>query len=138
MSGRWWSATMNGHVGYESWLERDHLMLLDYDQDAVGIASQPFLLYWTTAEGNARSHAPASLARRADGWHPRRPGRAGKRRDRRDRQRRRPAARGPGRAGDRRVRGGAGRARARARRRPGSSTVTPWTSGRTTTSTTSS
>ena len=27
-----------GHVGYESWLERDHLMLLDFDPDVVGIA----------------------------------------------------------------------------------------------------
>jgi hypothetical protein len=33
------------HVGYESWLERDHLMLLDYDPDVVGIASQPFWLF---------------------------------------------------------------------------------------------
>lgn len=67
LSGRWWSATMNGHVGYESWLERDHLMLLDFDPDVVGIASQPFWLYWTTTEGNARSHAPDYFARRADG-----------------------------------------------------------------------
>lgn len=67
LSGRWWSATMNRHVGYESWLERDHLMLLDFDPDVVGIASQPFWLYWTTAEGKARSHAPDYFARRADG-----------------------------------------------------------------------
>lgn len=58
---------MNRHVGYESWLERDHLMLLDFDPDVVGIASQPFWLYWTTAEGKARSHAPDYFARRADG-----------------------------------------------------------------------
>jgi hypothetical protein len=44
LSGRWWSDTMAGHVGYESWLERDHLMLLDYDPDVVAIASQPFWL----------------------------------------------------------------------------------------------
>ena len=54
LSGRWWSATVAGHVGYESWLERDHLMLLDYDPDVVAVASQPFWLYWTTAEGEAR------------------------------------------------------------------------------------
>jgi hypothetical protein len=29
--GLWWSATTRRHVGYESWLERDHLMLLDHD-----------------------------------------------------------------------------------------------------------
>ena len=29
---RWWSATDGGHVGYESWPERDHVMLLDFDR----------------------------------------------------------------------------------------------------------
>lgn len=67
LSGRWWSATAAGHVGYESWLERDHLMWLDYDPDVVAIASQPLWLYWTTPEGTARSHAPDYFARRADG-----------------------------------------------------------------------
>ncbi|HEU4544060.1 MAG TPA: hypothetical protein VFR23_23220 [Jiangellaceae bacterium] len=37
-SGRWWSATDGGHVGYESRLERDHVMLLDFDPTVVGIA----------------------------------------------------------------------------------------------------
>jgi hypothetical protein len=54
-------------VGYESWLERDHVMALDFDPSVVGIASQPFWLSWTTAEGQGRSHAPDYLARRADG-----------------------------------------------------------------------
>src|SRR5450755_3226026 len=27
--GLWWSATTGRHIGYESWLERDHLMVLD-------------------------------------------------------------------------------------------------------------
>jgi hypothetical protein len=65
--GRWWTATTGGHVGYESWLERDRLILLDFDPDTVGIASQPFWLFWTTAEGRARSHAPDYFARLADG-----------------------------------------------------------------------
>jgi hypothetical protein len=30
-------------VGYESWLERDQLMLLDFDPAVVGIASQSTL-----------------------------------------------------------------------------------------------
>jgi hypothetical protein len=25
LSGLWWSATTGGHVGFESWLERDHV-----------------------------------------------------------------------------------------------------------------
>lgn len=64
--GLWWSATLGRHVGYESWLERDHLMLLDFDPDVVGIASQPFWLFWTDA-GRSRSHAPDYFARRRDG-----------------------------------------------------------------------
>lgn len=67
LSGRWWSATTGGHVGYESWLERDHLMLLDFDCDVVGIASQPFWLYWPGAQEKGRAHAPDYFARRADG-----------------------------------------------------------------------
>ena len=26
LSGLWWSATTDGHVGFESWMERDHVM----------------------------------------------------------------------------------------------------------------
>jgi hypothetical protein len=47
--------------------ERDRLVLLDFDPDVVGISSQPFWLFWTTAEGKARSHAPDYFARLADG-----------------------------------------------------------------------
>jgi hypothetical protein len=67
LPGRWWSATDGRHVGYESWLERDHVMLLDFDPAVVGIASQPLWLSWTTEDGTARSHAPDYFARRADG-----------------------------------------------------------------------
>jgi hypothetical protein len=67
LPGRWWSATDGRHVGYESWLERDHVMLLDFDPAVVGIASQPFWLSWTTEQGTVRSHAPDYFARRADG-----------------------------------------------------------------------
>jgi len=92
-SGRWWTATVGRHVGYESWLERDHLMLLDFDPAVVGIASQPFWLSWTgpavearaatsspgaadspaevlsgtSAEVSAFAHAPDYFARRTDG-----------------------------------------------------------------------
>jgi hypothetical protein len=66
--GRWWSSTVGGHVGYESWLERDHLMLLDFDAAVVGIASQPFWLFWDdVATGRRRSHAPDYFARLVDG-----------------------------------------------------------------------
>lgn len=40
LPGRWWSATDQRHVGYESWLERDHLSAFDFDPEVVAIASQ--------------------------------------------------------------------------------------------------
>jgi hypothetical protein len=67
LPGRWWSATDGTHVGYESWLERDHLTWLDWDRAVVGIASQPFRLSWTGDEGQVRWHVPDFFARRADG-----------------------------------------------------------------------
>src|SRR6266536_4787133 len=66
-NGRWWSSTAGGHVGYESWLERDHLMLLDHDPAVVAVASQPFWLFWPIGEGKVRSHVPDYFARLADG-----------------------------------------------------------------------
>jgi hypothetical protein len=67
LSGLWWSATTGGHVGFESWLERDHLLHLDFDRSVVGIASQPFWLHWTDAAGKPVAHAPDFFARRSDG-----------------------------------------------------------------------
>jgi hypothetical protein len=67
LSGWLWSATMGGHVGFESWLERDHLMALDFDPTVVGVGSQPFWLLWTDERGEEVSHAPDYFARRADG-----------------------------------------------------------------------
>nr|WP_223243298.1 TnsA-like heteromeric transposase endonuclease subunit [Streptomyces sp. CBMA123] len=64
--GLWWSSTSGRHVGYESWLERDHAMLLDFDQQVTGFASQPLWLFWQES-GKRRSHAPDWFARRADG-----------------------------------------------------------------------
>jgi hypothetical protein len=67
LSGLWWSATAAGHVGFESWLERDHLLLLDFDPTTVGIASQPFWLRWADEDGKSVAHAPDFFARRSDG-----------------------------------------------------------------------
>jgi hypothetical protein len=64
--GSWWSATTGGHVGYESWLERDQVMLLDFDPGVVSVASQPFWLSWSAA-GGTRRHAPDFFARLSDG-----------------------------------------------------------------------
>lgn len=39
-----WSATISGHMIYESRLELARLLLADLDRDVVAIAAQPFLL----------------------------------------------------------------------------------------------
>ena len=65
--GWWWSATTGGHVGYESWLERDHLMLLDFDRFVTGFSSQPFRLSWDAGNEVRRRHVPDFFARLADG-----------------------------------------------------------------------
>ena len=65
--GLWWSSTTGDHVGFESWLERNHVMAMDFDPDITGIASQPFWLHWRDEDGRARRHAPDFFARRADG-----------------------------------------------------------------------
>ncbi|MDX3852115.1 TnsA-like heteromeric transposase endonuclease subunit [Streptomyces sp. AK02-01A] len=67
LPGLWWSSTVSGHIGYESWLERDHVMLLDFDPSVTGLSSQPFWLFWTAENGKAISHAPDYFARRQDG-----------------------------------------------------------------------
>ncbi|MCF6475865.1 TnsA-like heteromeric transposase endonuclease subunit [Nonomuraea sp. MG754425] len=64
--GWWWAATTGRHVGYESWLERDHVQALDFDREIMGIASQPFWLRWEGERG-WRRHAPDYFARRVDG-----------------------------------------------------------------------
>ncbi len=45
-AGWWYFATTGTHVGFESWLERDHLMLMDFDPAVRAVASQPFWLRW--------------------------------------------------------------------------------------------
>ncbi|WP_406120358.1 TnsA-like heteromeric transposase endonuclease subunit [Streptomyces canus] len=66
--GLYWSATTGRHVGFESWLERDHAILMDFDPRVVGFASQPFWLFWRDeVSGRGRSHAPDFFARAADG-----------------------------------------------------------------------
>jgi hypothetical protein len=57
------------NVAFESWLKRDHLMLLDHNPAVVGVASRPFWLFWATADGKRRSHkrsADETAPRQAD------------------------------------------------------------------------
>ncbi|MFE5108710.1 TnsA-like heteromeric transposase endonuclease subunit [Streptomyces sp. NPDC056663] len=64
--GWYWAATTGQHVGFESWLERDRLLLMDFDPSVVGIGSQPFWLHWHDGE-RERRHAPDYFVRREDG-----------------------------------------------------------------------
>jgi hypothetical protein len=65
--GLWWLATTGRHVGFESWLERDHAMLLDFDRGVCGLSSQPFTLAWRDPAGKEVSHTPDYFARMSDG-----------------------------------------------------------------------
>ncbi|MGW0995055.1 TnsA-like heteromeric transposase endonuclease subunit [Streptomyces sp. NPDC002523] len=65
--GLYWAATTGGHVGFESWLERDHAMLLDFTPQVSGLLSQPFWLFWEDERGKRISHAPDYFARFEDG-----------------------------------------------------------------------
>ena len=63
--GYFWSATMGGHVIYESRLELARLLLADFGRDVAAIAAQPFLLQARVA-GTARRHVPDFLLVHAD------------------------------------------------------------------------
>lgn len=64
--GEWWASTVSDLVGFESWVERDRLIELDFANDVVGIASQPFRLTVQDA-GRRVEHTPDYFVRLADG-----------------------------------------------------------------------
>lgn len=66
LPGWWWSATTRGHVVYESWLERHHLVVFDRSPEVIGISGQPFVLSWTGGVRRER-HIPDLFVRFADG-----------------------------------------------------------------------
>ena len=53
--------------GFGSWVERDHLVALDFDASVAWIVSQPFWLFWTSGDSKRRRHAPDFLVRSVDG-----------------------------------------------------------------------
>lgn len=65
--GLWWFSRTGEHVGYESWVERDRLMVLDADPGVVAVAAQPMKLSWTDPTGRPVRHVPDFFARRRDG-----------------------------------------------------------------------
>ncbi|MFE0133331.1 TnsA-like heteromeric transposase endonuclease subunit [Streptomyces sp. NPDC059037] len=65
-TGDYWAVTSRSLVGYESWVERDAAMALDFDPAVVALASQPFCLVWPDGDRD-REHTPDYFARLADG-----------------------------------------------------------------------
>ncbi|MBK7722171.1 MAG: TnsA-like heteromeric transposase endonuclease subunit [Austwickia sp.] len=61
-----WTATTGTLVGYESLLERDRVLLADFDPAVTGIASQPFWLSGLD-DGVRRRHVPDYLLTCRDG-----------------------------------------------------------------------
>jgi hypothetical protein len=64
--GLYFAACMGRHVGFESWLERDQLVMLDFSPQVRSFSAQPFWLLWESG-GQARRHAPDFFARLAEG-----------------------------------------------------------------------
>ena len=60
-AGWWYFATTGAHVGFESWLERDHLMLMDFDPEVRAVSSQPFWLRWRDGGGPVPAACPGFL-----------------------------------------------------------------------------
>ena len=63
--GFYFAACTGRLVGFESWLERDEAMAMDFDPHITAFAAQPFRLEWMDSSGR-RTHVPDFFARRAD------------------------------------------------------------------------
>ncbi|MEU8156124.1 TnsA-like heteromeric transposase endonuclease subunit [Micromonospora sp. NPDC048986] len=65
-AGLWWFATTADHVGYESWLQRDHVMAWDFDPTVMALVSRPLRLTWQRDDKTV-THTPDFFARLRDG-----------------------------------------------------------------------
>jgi hypothetical protein len=66
-AGWWWSATTGQLVGHESWLERDHAMMLDFDPQVVAFSSQPLWLSWKECFRHSTASHPSMSAHKGHG-----------------------------------------------------------------------
>jgi hypothetical protein len=64
MPGRWFSTTVGRFLEYESLLERDWMLLLDFDREVEWICEQPMRLRYVK-DARPASHVPDLLAWRA-------------------------------------------------------------------------
>jgi hypothetical protein len=60
MPGRWFSTTTGGFLEYESLLERDWMLLMDFDREVEWICEQPLRLRYVR-DGKPASHVPDLL-----------------------------------------------------------------------------
>lgn len=65
--GRWWCSTSGGHVEFESLLERDALMMADFDVDVVAVAVQPLAFLWPRQIKGSTYHVPDFFVRLSNG-----------------------------------------------------------------------
>jgi hypothetical protein len=65
--GRWWCSTSRGHVEFESLIERDALMMADFDVDVVAVAAQPLAFLWPRQIKGSIYHVPDFFVRLANG-----------------------------------------------------------------------
>ena len=69
--GWYWSATLGHRIGFESWVERDHLIALDFDPSVVAMVSQLLWLHWTERlDAKASLQAREAPHRVLGGTHP--------------------------------------------------------------------
>lgn len=61
MPGRWFSTTAGRFLDYESLLERDWMLLMDFDREVESICEQPLRLRYRR-DGRPASHVPDLLA----------------------------------------------------------------------------
>ncbi|HEY2657549.1 MAG TPA: hypothetical protein VGI55_17330 [Solirubrobacteraceae bacterium] len=64
MPGRWFSTTAGRFLEYESLLERDWMLLMDFDRTVEWICEQPLRLRYRK-DGSPASHVPDLLVCRA-------------------------------------------------------------------------
>jgi hypothetical protein len=65
--GRWWCSTSDGHVEFESLLEREALMMADFDVDVVAVAAQPLALLRPRQIEGSTYHVPDFFVRLSNG-----------------------------------------------------------------------
>ena len=66
MPGRWFSTTAGRFLEYESLLERDWMLLMDFDREVEWICEQPLRLRYVK-DGRPASHVPDLLVWRHGG-----------------------------------------------------------------------